>query len=94
MEASKARSDWRESDFSDSVTEEVGGVTPVPYVASIEENGTIEFPNERETHFKVGFEFDITGMEEILVEFEAMEISRSIGVWFGCSQAVGTTGIE
>ena len=49
--------------------EEVGGTIPVPHVACIHERGAVQFPDDREAQFEVRFQFDIAGVEEVLVVF-------------------------
>ena len=74
--------------------EEIDGGVPVPYIAGIEERGSIEFPNNRKAEFEIGFQFDISGMEEILVVFSGIEITGSVGVWSRSAQAIRSSGIE
>ena len=66
--------------FHSSGFVQVGEVIPVPDVSCIYESSSVEFPDDGETEFEVCFQFDISGVEEVLVIFCRIEITGTIGI--------------
>ena len=80
--------------FQSRRREQVRGGGPVPYVSCIDKRGSVEFPYDWETEFEVRLQFDVAGMEEGLVVFGGVEVSRSVGGGRGSPEAVRSAGIE
>ena len=53
---------------------------PVPYITCIKECRAEQFPDDGEAELKVRLEFEIPGMEEVLVVLGRIEVTGSIRI--------------
>ena len=67
---------------------------PVPHITGIEESRSVEFPDDGETEFEIGLELEFAGMEELLVIFNRIEITRAVRTGRGRAQTIRSAGIE
>ena len=53
---------------------------PRPYVAGIKEGSAVQFPHDGEAQLEIGFELDISGVEEVLVVLLGIEVTGTVGI--------------